>query len=362
MIPIYKPYINDYLLSYAYDALSDGYISSAKGKYLELAENYLREMTGMTHVLLTNSGTSANHLMTRCLLKYQKNYRVAVPNNCYVAAWNGLLYDDSLELVPYDANIDTWNADYSSLGDEEKIVLIVPNLGNVTNVRALQRKYPDKVFIEDNCEGFLGTYEGRISGTASLMSTASFFGNKTLTAGEGGALFTNDDDCYHYALKLRGQGQSERRYIHDELGYNYRMTNVQAAILYGQLMNHTEILERKFEINLAYTNRLKKTVILQTSEENTEHSTWMFGIRIPGSTYTRAEKHFNDCGVDVRPMFYPMSSHKYLTSVANVDNETNAKILSDECIVLPSYPELTSLQVRGICQVVEDYVEVLKNV
>ena len=113
--------------------------------------------------------------------------------------------------------------------------MIVHNIGNVIDVPMLKNRFPNTIFIEDNCEGFLGKYGDKYTGTDSFASSISFFGNKTLTSGEGGAFITNDCDVFEYINKIKSQGQSNEKFIHDVLGYNYRMTNVQAAILLGQL-------------------------------------------------------------------------------------------------------------------------------
>ena len=125
--------------------------------------------------------------------------------------------------------------------DDNTAILVVHNIGNIINVPKLKLEFPNTVILEDNCEGFLGKYDNKYTGTESFASSISFFGNKTITSGEGGAFITNDDDVFEYINKIKSQGQSNEKFIHDVLGYNYRMTNIQAAILYGQLDSLSEI-------------------------------------------------------------------------------------------------------------------------
>lgn len=284
MIPIYQPYFTKKNLDYAHKAIDSGWVSS-QGEYLDLTKNKLKEILQCKKLILTNNGTSATHLLAIALkYKYPHITKIIVPNNVYVAAWNSFLYDKNYKLLPIDSNLNTWNIDTSKLEhllDKNTAVLIVHNIGNVINVPKLKRQFPDTIFLEDNCEGFLGKYEEKFTGTECFVSSISFFGNKTITSGEGGAFITNDDDVFEHINKVKNQGQTNKKYIHDVLGYNYRMTNLQAAILYGQLESLSEIKEKKHNIFELYRKKLSclDNVVFQEVEENTEHSEWFFGLR-----------------------------------------------------------------------------------
>lgn len=368
MIPVYVPYLNKKTLKYAHDALDSSWIT--QGKYIELCERFLEEYLGVKHVLLTNNGTTATHLVSKGLTYYYAHkfnnplYELIVPNNVYVAAWNSFLFSDNLiQLIPIDADLDTWNYDLNKLDKEIKLrpnatVLIVHNVGNVINVPALKIKYPNVLFVEDACEGLFGYYDGKSVGTESLLSSISFFGNKTITSGEGGAVLTNDTELYNYLKKLRGQGQSETKFIHDELGYNYRITNVQAAILYGQLMNVEKILSLKSDIFCRYDVNFCSVprIHFQEFEVGTIPASWLYAIRIEGSRYNSAKAFFDSVGIETRPMFYPMSSHRHLKSYANIDDELVAKELNQSVVILPSYPDLTKEDQDYIIEKVKEYV------
>jgi perosamine synthetase len=297
-----------------------------------------------------------------------------VPDNVYVAAWNSFLFDSQFGLKPVQSDLKTWNFDYEELDrvirlvqdrGETAAVLVVPNLGNVINVPALQQKYPDVIFVEDNCEGFLGKYEGQFTGTASLASSISFFGNKTLTSGEGGAVIVQTEEMYEYIKCLHGQGQSAKKFVHQELGYNYRMTNIQAAILYGQLEVLPEILDRKQQIFETYRRALggHDRVELQTQESGTEHANWMFGLRVVGNPgYEQTESFFKSREVEVRPMFYPMSAHSHMRIFTHpvldyTYDEQVAVTLNRECVILPSYPELTVEEQQHVLKTLEEYIQ-----
>jgi len=370
MIPIYRPYLPPQSLHYAHDALDSTWLSS-QGKYLTMAQEKLQELLGAKYILPLNNGTSACHLVAKCLEKkisFNPNDKIPiiVPDNVYAAAWNAFLFDKNYQLIPVKTDLDTWNINLNDL--DQKIVaypiapvLIVHNVGNIINVPELKKKYPYTLFVEDNCEGFLGTYDGQQSGTAAYVSAISFFGNKNITSGEGGALVTNSEDAYLYAKCLHSQGQSSKRFIHSDLGYNYRMTNIQAAILCGQLELFPEIMEKKNHIFNIYRHAFdaRSDVMIQHMHYNTTHSNWMFGIRIPGTiNYGHAEMYFKGCGIEIRPMFYSIKQHQHLQNNPDIldCDDTNANLLNRECIILPSFPELNESEVHYIIQAVNNYI------
>ena len=362
MIPIYKPYLPEQSLKYAYDAIESGWISSI-GEYKNISSNKLCKILGAKHCLLLSNGTVATHLLVKAIkFKFPNAKKIIIPNNVYVAAYNSILFDNEneFEIYPIDANINTWNADYADLPfqpDENTIFFVVHNLGNIVNLPNLKQKYPKSIFIEDNCEGLFGEYNGISSGTLSFCSSLSFFGNKNITTGEGGAVSTNDTELFHYLTKIQGQGQTETRFVHDVLGYNYRMTNVHAALLLGQLDLYDEIKQKKQKIFKIYRECLKgiDKVYPQVEELGCSHSMWMFGIRIEGNkSYEFSKKFFDFSGIETRPMFYPITHHKHLLKFKCQDN--NAKKLNNECIILPSYPELKDIELEYITDTVKKFV------
>jgi perosamine synthetase len=361
MIQIYKPYISKRTKEFVNDAVESSWISSS-GRYKHLSCEFLKDKLNVRNVLLTSNGTTATHLVAKSLLyKHPDIDTILVPNNVYVAAWNSFVYDRKLNLVPVKADLDTWNYDLKDLAKKihstkQRIaVLVVPNLGNIINLPKLMRQYPDVVFLEDNCEGLFGTYEGTYSGTASLASSLSFYGNKTITSGEGGAVLTNNDDLYMYLEKIHGQGQSEKqRYVHDVLGYNYRMTNVAAAILYGQLLDSQEIIEKKEELFDFYLNNIKNIdgIEVQKIEDDTTHSKWMMGVKT-NLEYEKVKDFLTINGIETRPMFYPMSVHKHLKRFSIPEEEKEAILLNRNCFMIPSHPEVSKEDRQHIIQTLQ---------
>lgn len=379
MIPVYKPYLPAESLKQAHDALDSTWLSSS-GKYIQMAQEKLQELLQVKYVLPVNNGTSACHLVAKTLQQVcsvsKGKKKLIVPNNVYVAAWNAFLFDKDYELFAIDADLDTWNFDLNLLDEAiflcpEADVLIVHNIGNVINVPELQKKYPNTHFVEDNCEGFLGTYNGVWTGTTSFASAISFFGNKNITSGEGGAFITNNQEAYEIAKQVHGQGQSKTRFIHDVLGYNYRMTNVQAAILCGQLDQLPNIEQLKYNVfsqyRRAFANR--EDIAIQSTAPGTEHANWMFGVRVFGNIdYESAEQYFKAQGIEIRPMFYSILTHNYLLHSADIFgidyrtlDSTNADLLQKECFILPSFPELSVDEQTHIIATVESYLKTIKG-
>lgn len=369
MIPVYKPYLPPTSLQYAHDALDSTWISS-QGKYISALTERLQDIFHTKLIIPLNNGTSACHLVAKSLYRFappnsHQKKKIIVPNNVYIAAWNAFLFDKDYELIPVDANLETWNISMDGLDEAIKNnpgadVLIVHNIGNVVNVPNLIQKYPGVNFVEDNCEGFLGEHSGIATGCASFASAASFFGNKNITSGEGGLFITTSESAYEYAKCVQGQGQSSTRFIHKELGYNYRMTNVQAAILYGQLECLQDILSLKREAFSKYRQAFKdrEEVRIQISEENTSSANWMFGIRVIGSSYDAAQVYFASHGIEIRPMFYSIASHDHLRNNSDVQScsSTVADLLNKECFILPSYPGLTEEEQTYIINTVNNYI------
>ena len=367
MINIYNPNICDYTDS-ALDAIKSGWISN-HGEYVKKATELLKNYLGVKHVILMANGTCATHALFLSLkYKHPNINKIYVPNNCYVAAWNALLmeYEEKvMEVMKMD--IDTWNIntneDYINTLDNGAAVLIVHNLGNVINVPRLKNMRPDLIFVEDNCEGLFGKYENIHSGTStsSLCTSVSFYGNKIITTGEGGAFFTNDTEIYNYIFKVYSQGLSSTRYLHDVHAYNYRMTNVQAAFLYDQLNSIEKILSNKKRIFDYYESLLvpliaNNRVKLFKKEDNTENAHWIYSVRIVDNPLSIDEtfNFFKDKGIDTRPFFYPINKHGHLKNI-QFDDYVSYRLNSD-VLMIPSSPTITNEEQEYVVDCIGQFI------
>lgn len=352
MIPIYVPRV---FKDSAIKAIESGWISS-QGEYIQKTTDLLKERFSVPYVVLMNNGTSATHMLIKALKnKHPEINKIYVPNNVFVAVWNTVLYEfdkecmQVLEMDPTTLNMRT-DEEYIRSLDANSAVMIVHNVGNIVNVPRLKRIRPDLIFIEDNCEGLFGKYEGIYSGTSesSLCSAVSFFANKTIMCGEGGAFFTHDKELYDFIYCTINHGLSGKKYVYKELGYNYRITNIQAALLYDQLLHADEILEDKRKIFSRYEELLGSKVRIPQTEENTQKSNWMF-ICCVSKAYEEIETLMKERGIDIRPFFYDVRVHGHLKDIEGPFFDTKKTY-----IMLPSYPDLEMEKVDYICKSVTE--------
>jgi len=364
MIPIYRPDLTKYKNS-AIDAVESQWISN-HGKYIGLASEKLNEIIGSKYSILMNNGTSATYCLYLALkFKYPNINKIYIPNNVFIAPWNcgQVLYHSSVfEVMRLDTNtmnIDT-NENYIKSLDTNSAVVIVHNLGNVINVPRLKRIRPDIIFIEDNCEGIFGKYEGIYTSSSDsvLASCVSFYGNKTLTTGEGGAFFTQYEDVYNYIKHVHEHGMTREKYIYDVIAYNFRMTNIQAAFLYDQLCDIKTILDNKRRIFDVYINKLSDLIknakaVMVSVEDNTEKANWMFNIRLYGIEYKIFEKLMYENGIEIRPMFYDIHCHSHLKLIHHPYKNLDQQKIANEFVMLPSYPGLTDDDINKIVSVIE---------
>lgn len=369
-ICIYQPYLKKYKKS-AIDAINSEWISN-HGKYVELSTEKLKEILNIKHIILMCNGTAATHCLFISLkYRYPNINKIYLPNNAYVAVYNSALMEyslDSFEILKIDKN--TWNTDvnddYLLSLDSNSAILICHNLGGIINVDRIKNLRPDIILIEDNCEGIFGKYNGKYTGSSenTLCSSISFYGNKSITSGEGGAFCTQDTELFDHISKVYSQGMSSVRYIHNVHAYNYRMTNIEAAFLYDQLNDFEHILNLKLTLFDNYNKLLEPFILngkikLQQLEDNCERGNWMYTIRFVNNKKSINEtlKFFIERGIETRPFFYPYNSHYHLKNILSTDTSKNSVILNQEVIMFPSYPTLTFDQQKYIVEKISEFIE-----
>jgi perosamine synthetase len=213
---------------------------------------------------------------------------------------------------------------------------------DMPEIQRIAAKYSLRI-VEDCAESLGATLDGKHTGTFGDIGTFSFFGNKTLTTGEGGAVISNDEKLARRLRIVKGQGQSlTRRYWHEELGFNYRMTNIQAAIGLAQAERVLGILERKHAIAQSYRRLLASLPItFQQPTPGVKSSDWLVSVLLPESTdRDRIMENMGEYGVDTRPVFY-CAHHMPMYSRLQSAPIPLAESISRRGISLPSYPGLT---------------------
>lgn len=350
MIPLYKPNLGELEKKNLIDAFDSSWISS-QGVYLQRFEEKLANYTSRRFCVCVSNGTTALHtaLLT---LGINKDDEIITNSFSYVATANAIRYVGA-KPVFVDACINTWNIDVerikNKITSKTKAIVIANLYGNITDIDAIEKLAIAKnlYLIEDAAESIGSSLGRRMSGSFGDISTFSFFGNKTITTGEGGAVLMNSDKLYSKAKQLINQGNSlSIRYYHDDLGYNYRMTNIQAAIGVAQLERIADILRLKKKIYDAYYNKLCDYVTFQ-SLGNNNSSHWLISVLFESEDRkNQVADILQSKGVDSRPFFYPIPDLPYYET--NVEESLIARKLRAQGLSLPSYPDLKMEEIEFI--------------
>ena len=360
--PVYQPQLGNKEKEYVMDCLDSTWISS-KGKYVTEFEKKFADYIKINYATTVSNGTVAIHLALLAL-GIGEGDEVIVPTFTYVASVNAISYTGAKPIF-VDSVEDTWQMDVEDvkrkITDKTKAIMAVHLYGHPCQMDELVSISKEhSIFLVEDCAEAIGTlYKGKHVGTFGDISTFSFFGNKTITTGEGGMVVTNDQTLYDRATHFKGQGLAKHReYWHDVIGYNYRMTNICAAIGLAQLENIDLVLRQKRDIAMLYQKAFEGTNIKFHKESgDVYHSYWMCSILFPDSSkreYIREE--LKKAGIETRPLFYPvhtmpMYSHKY-------EKHPIAEKLGWAGINLPSYPELKEQDVLFIAEKVKELVNI----
>lgn len=360
-IPIYQPSLTGNEKKYVNDCLDTTWISS-KGKYVELFEKQFAEYIDVNYATTVSNGTVAIHLALLAL-GIGEGDEVIVPTFTYIASVNAIAYTGA-KPVFVDSLKSTWQIDpedvKKNITPKTKAVMAVHLYGHACEMDELQKicKEHNLFLIEDCAEAIGSKYKNKYVGTFGDISTFSFFGNKTITTGEGGMVVTNDKTLHDRAVHFKGQGLAKhRQYWHDVIGYNYRMTNICAAIGLAQLEQIEKFIARKREIAMLYKENLKNTdVEFHNEADNVFHSYWMCSILFKNSEIREnARIYLEKEGIETRPLFYPahtmpMYSQKYKKLPVAED-------LGWRGINLPSYPQLTNDDVNFVSELLLKFLK-----
>ena len=358
-IPVYQPSLIGKEKEYVMECLDSSWISS-KGEYVGRFEKAFANYIGTEYATSVTNGTVALHLALLAL-GIGPGDEVIVPAFTYIASVNVITFVGAIPVF-VDSVRDSWQMDpqdvKKKITDKTKAVIAVHLYGHPCEMDAVCEvcREHNLFLIEDCAEAIGSEYQGRKVGTFGDMACFSFFGNKTMTTGEGGMILTDDKTLIERAARIKDQGLAkDREYWHDIIGYNFRMTNIQAAIGYAQLENVENFITRKIEIGQRYRDGLKG-LPLSTLEPvgDVRHTYWMCSVlledieeREPLRAYM-AEK-----GIETRPTFYPI--HTMPMYSERFQRHPVAEFIGWRGINLPSYPGLTDEQVAYICDTIREY-------
>jgi perosamine synthetase len=353
MIPVNRPVLDGNEKKYLNECIETGWISS-EGPFVKKLEDGFSKLMGCAHGIAVCNGSVAIEVALAAL-RIGPGDEVILPSFTIISCAAAIVRAGAIPIV-VDCKPDTWNMDptliASKITSRTKAIMAVHIYGlpvDMEPVIELARRH-NLFIIEDAAEQHGQTYKGRPVGSLGDIATVSFYPNKQITAGEGGMVLTNDRALADRCRELRNLCfDKERRFIHEELGWNFRMSNVQAAIGVAQLERIGEIVAKKREIGGWYQQRLRGHPRLQLPPERTEYAEniyWVFGVVLDEAVSfdaAEARARLKNKGVDSRHFFWPIHEQPVFRNRGWFMNERcpNAERIARRGLYLPSGVGLT---------------------
>lgn len=359
-IPIAEPVLIGNELKYVEDCIISTWISH--GKYIDAFEKDFAKFCETDYATTVVNGTAALHLLL-ATMGLGRGDEIIMPTLTFVATANAARYL-GVKPIFVDVEYETWNIDPTKI--EEKITpktkaIIAVHLyghpADMDKINAIGKKYGIPV-LEDACEAHGARYKKKRVGSLSKAAIFSFYGNKIITTGEGGMIVSNNRSLIDRAKYLKSHAMDKKRkYYHGEIGYNYRLTNLQAAVGLAQLENITTVIAAKRKNARMYNTHLKGIdgIMLPTEKEWAESVFWMYSIILKQSRLKdKLTGYLSEKGIETRPFFEPM--HK-LPMYKTKESFPNAEFLSSNGISLPSGVLLTADQIDYISQKIKKFIK-----
>lgn len=365
MINISQPVIGELELEYVSKAVSSGWVSS-QGEFMQLFEKSFADFCGTKYCVLVANGTVALHLALE-VLNIKEGDEVIIPDLTFVATAN-IVRMAGAKPVLVDVRESDWCMDpidvARKITKKTKAIIPVHIYGHPAPMDEL-RSIADNhgiALIEDAAEAHGATYNGKKAGSMSDMASFSFFGNKIITTGEGGAITTNSFELADRARFLRDHGMSrEKRYWYTEVGYNYRMTNLQAALGYAQMSRIRTLIEQRDKLLILYKKYMDiDNISWNPSLPNTNPVNWMTCLIINDFSRGERDQLIDDLkaeGIDSRPFFYTVSSlPMYQQEACPVSTKLSASGLN-----LPTHPGLTEETILFISETTKKLITQIRQ-
>jgi perosamine synthetase len=359
MIPIFEPDLTGKEQEYVNDALTTGWISS-QGNEISKFEQQFSSRIGKRYGVATTNCTAALHL-SLAVLGISVGDEVICPDLTFIAPAN-MVELSGAKVVLVDVEEESWNLDpelmRKAITEKTKAIIVVHAFGHAAKMDEIQEiaDHFQIPIIEDNAESPGGTYKGQTLGSFGKLSCFSFFANKILTTGEGGMVMTDDEELFHHLKELRDHGMSRnRKYVHIALGFNYRMTNLQASIGLAQLERFDVILEKRQLQEQKYENYLSNSEKLSFHPKNSWEKSvhWLMtihlqkeGIRDLMLAFLKAK------GIDCRQMIYPVHYAQHFKAAYSDKKFTVSERISLNSLHLPSSTNLPDNSIELISEIV----------
>ncbi len=360
MIPVNAPLISEDSKRNVMEALDTGWISSA-GKYVTQFEEGFAQYLGVAHATTVSNGTAALHLALAAL-NISEGDEVIIPDMTIASCGFAVRYVGATPVfVPVQK--DTGNIDpealSAALSPRTKAIMVVHLYGHPADMDAITAfaQQHNLLVIEDAAEAHGATYQGKKAGSFGDVACFSFYGNKILTTGEGGMIVTNRQDVIDRARLLKDLAHKPgQRFFHEELGFNFRLTNLQAALGVGELSHLEEYIERKRRMAALYNELLAGIpgLVLPTERPGVRSVYWMYNI-VLGDEISLSREDFmaklKEQGIDTRTYFYPLHELPVFAGVSRTVGDTStADMLSRRGLYLPSGLALTESEIRQVSE------------
>lgn len=363
IIKVCEPDLSGNELTYLTEAIQSGWISSS-GRFVNELEKRFAKRVGVQYAISVTNGTHALHLPLAAM-GIGPGDEVIVPAFTMVATANAVRYTGATPIF-IDARPDTWNLDESKLEkaitSKTKAIIVVHIYGHpveMDKVMQIARRHGLWV-IEDDAEAHDASYKGRKVGSIGDVGCFSMYANKLVTTGEGGIVVTNNRELYLLMNKLHNHAFSDEiHFWHEYVGYNYRMTNMQAAVGLAQLERMTDFLNKRRRNAKLYLKFLKDVpgVQLPTELIHVTNTYWMFGIVIHDDfplTRNELRDFLASHGVETRTFFIPMNFQPIFFKASQYKKFPVANMLCKNGLYLPSATSLTEHQIRSICSLIRE--------
>ena len=362
IIPVCEPTLGGREAEYLVDCVESNWISSA-GKYIPMFEEKFAAEAGCKYGVACLNGTIALHLALAAL-GLEPGDEVILPTFTMIATINAVTYEGAKPVL-IDSEPCTWNMDVEQLASKitprTKAIMPVHTYGHPVDMDPLM-ELADKhgIFVlEDAAEAHGAEYNGRRIGSLGHAGSFSFYANKIITTGEGGMITTNDAKFAALIENLRDHAfSSERHFWHKYVGFNYRMTNLQAAVGVAQVEQMATFIENRRRNAELYTRLLKEIpgIITPPEASHVKNVFWMYSILVEdefGLTRDQLRAELAKHGVETRTFFIPMHLQPVYYEQFKGQRYPVAEMLCQRGMYLPSASSLTELQIRYIVDMVQ---------
>ena len=362
-IQVSQPDISNLEKELVNKVLDSGWISST-GEFVDLFESLWASECNTKYALSVANGTVAIHLILDAL-NIGPGDEVIVPSLTFVSTANAVKYVGA-KVVFADSNPETWCIDIKHVSNlitpNTKALIAVHLYGNPADMESLIALCKEKNIhlIEDAAEAPFATINSRRIGSIGIAASFSFYGNKILSSGEGGAITTNDEELYKRMKLLRGQGMDpNRRFFFTEIGYNYRLTNLQCSLLVAQINRKNEILAKRMEVFDFYDLYLKNHPYVEMQRVLPGHvnSPWLYTIKFQTGRFdtSKIAESLAINGIETRPIFIPIHLLPPYQKEAPMKLDSCEEISSNGL----SLPTSSKLSLKDAGKVVESLLEVI---